>query len=118
PRRPRPLLRTRPPARPTPPIRLNAARLGPRGAAPSRPRLAGRVSPPPPPPPRKERHVPSRTGGGQPPPGWGQPQLPGWAPLVDHGPRSLHAARWVGRRWWPILAVGGFQAGVLPVLTR
>jgi hypothetical protein len=57
-----------------------------------------------------------RIGWGQPPPGWGQPQLPGWAPLVDHGPRSLHAARWLGRWWWPILAVGGFLAVVVQVL--
>jgi hypothetical protein len=46
--------------------------------------------------------------------GWGQPpatwQAPGWAPLVDPGPRSLHMARSVGRWWWPILAVGGFLA--------
>ena len=34
-----------------------------------------------------------RIGWGQPPTGWAQPQLPGWAPLVDPGPRSLHAAR-------------------------
>jgi hypothetical protein len=57
-----------------------------------------------------------RIGWGQPPPGWGQPQLPGWAPLADHGPRSLHAARWLGRWWWPILAVGGFLAVVVQVL--
>jgi hypothetical protein len=47
--------------------------------------------------------------------GWGQPP-PGWAPLVDPGPRSLHAARSVGRWWWPILAVGGFLAVVVQVL--
>jgi hypothetical protein len=35
---------------------------------------------------------------------------PGWAPLVDPGPRSLHAARSLGRWWWPTLAVGGFLA--------
>jgi hypothetical protein len=57
-----------------------------------------------------------RIGWGQAPPGWGQPQLPGWAPLVDRGPRSLHAARAVGRWWWPILAVGGFLAVVTLVL--
>jgi hypothetical protein len=54
-----------------------------------------------------------RIGWGQPPPGW---QAPGWAPLVDPGPRSLHAARSVGRWWWPILAVGGFLAVVVQVL--
>jgi hypothetical protein len=54
-----------------------------------------------------------RIGWGQPPPGW---QAPGWAPLVDSSPRSLHAARSVGRWWWPILAVGGFLAVVVQVL--
>ena len=54
-----------------------------------------------------------RIGWGQPPPGW---QAPAWAPLVDPGPRSLHAARSVGRWWWPILAVGGFLAVVVQVL--
>jgi hypothetical protein len=54
-----------------------------------------------------------RIGWGQPPPGW---QAPGWAPVVDPGPRSLHAARSVGRWWWPILAVGGFLAVVIQVL--
>jgi hypothetical protein len=54
-----------------------------------------------------------RIGWGQPPPGW---QVPGWGPLVDPGPRSLHAARSVGRWWWPILAVGGFLAVVVQVL--
>jgi hypothetical protein len=52
----------------------------------------------------------------QPPPGWGQPHLPGWAPLVDHGPRPLHAARSLGRWWWPTAAVGGFLAVLVQVL--
>ena len=48
----------------------------------------------------------SRIGWSQPPPGW---DAPGWAPLVDPGPRPLHAARSI-RRWsWPILAVGGHR---------
>jgi hypothetical protein len=52
-----------------------------------------------------------RTGWGQPPTGWGQPhQFPGWAPLVDPGPRPLQAARSVGRWLWPALAVSGFLA--------
>jgi hypothetical protein len=51
--------------------------------------------------------VNSRIGWGQ-PPDWGQPTLPGWGPLVDTGPASLHAARSVGRWLWPTLAVGGF----------
>jgi hypothetical protein len=47
--------------------------------------------------------------------GWGQPQLPGWhapgwAPLVDPGPRPLQAARSLGRWWWPTLTMAGFLA--------
>jgi hypothetical protein len=57
--------------------------------------------------------VNTRIGWGQPPATW---QAPGWAPLVDPGPRSLHAARSLGRWWWPILAVGGFLAVVVQVL--
>jgi len=60
--------------------------------------------------------VNSRIGWGQPPTGWAQPPLPGWAPLIDHGPRPLHAARWLGRWWWPILTVAGFLAVVVQVL--
>jgi multisubunit Na+/H+ antiporter MnhB subunit len=55
------------------------------------------------------------TGWGQPPPGW-SPSLSGWAPLVDPGPRSLQAARSLGRWWWPILTVAGFLAVVVQVL--
>jgi hypothetical protein len=40
-------------------------------------------------------------------PGWGQP-LPGWTPLVDHGPLPLRAAGSVARWWWPTLALAGF----------
>ena len=54
----------------------------------------------------------ARLGWGQPPIAWPQPHLPGWAPLIDPGPRSLHAARSVGRWLWPTLAVGGFLASV------
>jgi hypothetical protein len=42
---------------------------------------------------------------------WGQSagwDAPGWAPLVDPGPRPLQAARSVGTWLWPTLAVGGF----------
>jgi len=56
----------------------------------------------------KEQLVNPRIGWSQPPTGWGQPTLPGWAPLVDAGPGSLHAARSVGRWLWPTLAVTGF----------
>jgi hypothetical protein len=39
--------------------------------------------------------------------GWGQP-LPGWSPLVDHGPLPLRLAESLGRWWWPILVLAGF----------
>jgi hypothetical protein len=51
-----------------------------------------------------------RIGWSQPPPSWGQPHLPGWAPLVDTGPAPLHAARSVRRWLWPTVAVTGFLA--------
>jgi hypothetical protein len=57
-----------------------------------------------------------RIGWSQPPTGWAQPHLPGWAPLVDHGPRPLHAARTLGRWWWPTVTVAGFLAVVVQVL--
>jgi hypothetical protein len=60
----------------------------------------------------KEQLVNPRIGWGQPPAGWGQPHFPGWAPLVDHGPRPLRAASSVARWWWPTLAVGSFLAVV------
>jgi hypothetical protein len=41
----------------------------------------------------------------QAPTGW---HAPGWAPLVDPGPRPLQTARSVGRWLWPAAAVGGF----------
>ena len=44
-----------------------------------------------------------------PAPGWDQP-LPGWTPLLDHGPLTLRAAGSVARWWWPTLAVAGFLA--------
>jgi hypothetical protein len=43
--------------------------------------------------------------------GWDQP-LPGWSPLLDHGPPSLRIAGSVARWWWPTLAVAGFLAVV------
>jgi hypothetical protein len=55
-----------------------------------------------------------RIGWGQPPTSW--PQLPGWAPLVDSGPRPLHAARSLRRWWWPTVTVAGFLAVVVHVL--
>ena len=44
-----------------------------------------------------------------PAPAWGQP-LPGWSPLVDHGPLPLRVAGSVARWWWPTLALAGFGA--------
>jgi hypothetical protein len=52
------------------------------------------------------RHATGIPGWG-PAPGWDQP-LPGWNPLVDHGPPSLRVAGSVARWWWPTLAVTGF----------
>ena len=49
-----------------------------------------------------------------PTPGWDQP-LPGWTPLLDHGPLPLRAAGSVARWWWPTLAVVGFLAVVVYV---
>jgi hypothetical protein len=42
-----------------------------------------------------------------PAPGWEQP-LPGWTPLLDHGPLPLRAAGSLARWWWPTLAAAGF----------
>jgi hypothetical protein len=44
-------------------------------------------------------------------PGWAQ-SLPGWSPLVDHGPLPGRGAGSVARWWWPTLALGGFGAVV------
>jgi hypothetical protein len=60
----------------------------------------------------KEELVHSRIGWGRPPAGWGSPHLPGWGPLVDPGPRPLHAAWSLGRWLWPTLVVSGFLAVV------
>jgi hypothetical protein len=57
-----------------------------------------------------------RIGWDQPPTGWAQPPLPGWAPLVDPGPTPLHAARSLRRWWWPTVTVAGFVAVVVQVL--
>ena len=51
-----------------------------------------------------------RIGWGQPPAGWSQPQMPGWAPLIDPGPAPLRTARSVRRWLWPTVAVTGFLA--------
>ena len=54
----------------------------------------------------------ARLGRSQPPTGWPQPHLSGWAPLIDPGPFPLQAARSVGRWLWPTLAASGFLAVV------
>jgi hypothetical protein len=55
----------------------------------------------------KEQLVNNRIRWGQAPTGLDQP-LPGWAPLIDHGPLPLQTARSVGRWLWFTLAVSGF----------
>src|SRR5215216_2767573 len=57
-----------------------------------------------------------RIGWDQPPTGWAQPPLPGWAPLVDHGPTPLQAAQSLRRWWWPTVTVAGFLAVVVQIL--
>ena len=57
----------------------------------------------------RTRHASGIPGWG-PAPGWGQ-ALPGWSPLLDHGPRSLQVAGSVARWWWPTLVLAAF--GVL-----
>jgi hypothetical protein len=52
----------------------------------------------------------SATPGWGPAPGWAQPHLPGWSPLVDHGSLPGRVAGSVGRWWWPTLALAGFGA--------
>jgi hypothetical protein len=47
--------------------------------------------------------------GWTPAPGWDQP-LPGWNPLIDHGPLPVRMAGSVARWWWPTLAVTSFLA--------
>jgi hypothetical protein len=61
----------------------------------------------------RTRHASGVPGWG-PAPGWDQP-LPGWNPLIDHGPLPLRAAGSVARWWWPTLAVAGFGAVVVYV---
>jgi hypothetical protein len=54
----------------------------------------------------RTRHASTVPGWG-PAPGWDQP-LPGWTPLLDHGPLPLRAAGSVARWWWPTLAIASF----------
>jgi hypothetical protein len=64
----------------------------------------------------RTRH-PSGVPGWGPAPGWDQP-LPGWNPLIDHGPLPLRAAGSVARWWWPTLAVAGFLGVVVYVTSH
>jgi hypothetical protein len=61
----------------------------------------------------RSRHASSLPGWG-PAPGWDQP-LPGWNPLIDHGPLPLRAATSLARWWWPTLAAAGFLVVVVYV---
>jgi hypothetical protein len=56
----------------------------------------------------RTRHASTVPGWG-PAPGWDQP-LPGWNPLLDHGPLPVRMAGSVARWWWPTLAVASFLA--------
>ena len=60
-------------------------------------------------------HNPSEIPGWGSAPGWGQP-LPGWSPLIDHGPLPLRMAGSVARWWWPTLTLAGFGTVVGIVL--
>ena len=55
----------------------------------------------------------SRIRWGQAPTGW---EVPGWAPLVDPGPRPLQTARSMSRWWWPTVTISGFLAVAVHVL--
>ena len=58
---------------------------------------------------------PSEIPGWESAPGWGQP-LPGWSPLIDHGPLPLRMAGSVARWWWLTLILAGFGTVVGIVL--
>jgi hypothetical protein len=57
----------------------------------------------------RTRHASGMPGWG-PPPGWAQPSLPGWSPLVDHGSLPVRVAGSIARWWWPTLALASFGA--------
>ena len=64
----------------------------------------------------RTRHASGVPGWG-PAPGWDQP-LPGWNPLIDHGPLPVRMAGPVARWWWPTLAVAGFLSVVAYVTSH
>jgi hypothetical protein len=64
----------------------------------------------------RTRHASGVPGWG-PAPGWDQP-LPGWNPLLDHGPLPVRMAGPVARWWWPTLAVAGFLSVVVYVTSH
>jgi hypothetical protein len=55
-------------------------------------------------------HPASGIPGWGPAPGWPQPHLAGWSPLVDDGSLPVRVAGSVARWWWPTLALAGFGA--------
>jgi hypothetical protein len=57
----------------------------------------------------RSRH-PSGIPGWGPAPGWAQPHLAGWSPLVDDGSLPVRVAGSLSRWWWPTLALAGFGA--------
>ena len=58
----------------------------------------------------RSHHPASGIPGWGPGPGWAQPHLAGWSPLVDDGSLPVRAAGSVARWWWPTLALAGFGA--------
>ena len=57
----------------------------------------------------RSRHASAIPGWG-PAPGWAQPHLGGWSPLVDDGSLPVRVAGSLARWWWPTLALAGFGA--------
>jgi hypothetical protein len=55
-------------------------------------------------------HHPGGIPGWGPGPGWAQPHLGGWSPLVDDGSLPVRVAGSVARWWWPTLALASFGA--------
>jgi hypothetical protein len=60
--------------------------------------------------PRYRSRPASGIPGWGPAPGWAQPHLAGWSPLVDDGSLPGRVAGSLSRWWWPTLALAGFGA--------